>query len=46
VRKRVYYGAGRAKAELCASQDVCVVGGGNSAGQAAMHFSRYLEMHR
>ena len=35
----VYYGAGASEAELCAHQDVFVVGGGNSAGQAAMHFS-------
>jgi thioredoxin reductase (NADPH) len=37
----VYYGAGTSEAELCSSQDVFVVGGGNSAGQAALYFSRY-----
>jgi thioredoxin reductase (NADPH) len=37
----VYYGAGTSEAELCHDQDVFVVGGGNSAGQAAVHFSRY-----
>ena len=37
----VFYGAGTSEAELCSSQDVFVVGGGNSAGQAAIHFSRY-----
>ncbi len=37
----VYYGAGTSEAELCTGQEVFVVGGGNSAGQAAMHFSRY-----
>src|SRR6202167_4112916 len=37
----VYYGAGTSEAELCSSQEVFVVGGGNSAGQAALHFSRY-----
>jgi thioredoxin reductase (NADPH) len=37
----VYYGAGTSEAELCHNQEVFVVGGGNSAGQAAMHFSRY-----
>lgn len=37
----VYYGAGTSEAELCTDQEVFVVGGGNSAGQAAMHFSRY-----
>jgi thioredoxin reductase (NADPH) len=34
----VYYGAGSSEADLCTSEDVFVVGGGNSAGQAAMHF--------
>jgi len=37
----VYYGAGASEASLCGeSGDVYVVGGGNSAGQAAVHFSR------
>src|SRR6476646_6231055 len=33
----VYYGAGASEAMLCARQHVFVVGGGNSAGQAALH---------
>jgi len=37
----VYYGAGSSEASLCGDEHVLVVGGGNSAGQAAMHFSRY-----
>ncbi len=37
----VYYGAGASEAVLCTNEHVLVVGGGNSAGQAAMHFSRY-----
>jgi thioredoxin reductase (NADPH) len=37
----VYYGAGASEASLCANEHVFVVGGGNSAGQAAMHFARY-----
>ena len=37
----VYYGAGTSEAELCGNQEVFLVGGGNSAGQAAIHFSRY-----
>ena len=37
----VFYGAGTSEAELCSSQEVFAVGGGNSAGQAAIHFSRY-----
>jgi thioredoxin reductase (NADPH) len=36
----VYYGAGTSEAELCTNQEVFVVGGGNSAGQAALHFVR------
>jgi thioredoxin reductase (NADPH) len=37
----VYYGAGASEASLCrGNEDVLVVGGGNSAGQAAMHFAR------
>ena len=35
----VYYGAGRSEAAQCEDRDVIVVGGGNSAGQAAMHLS-------
>jgi thioredoxin reductase (NADPH) len=36
----VYYGAGSSEASLCrGTEDVFVVGGGNAAGQAAMHFS-------
>jgi thioredoxin reductase (NADPH) len=37
----VYYGAGMSEASFCKGHHVFVVGGGNSAGQAAMHFSQY-----
>jgi thioredoxin reductase (NADPH) len=37
----VYYGAGPAEALSCRDQDVYIVGGANSAGQAAMNFARY-----
>jgi thioredoxin reductase (NADPH) len=37
----VYYGAGSSEASLCKGEHVFVVGGGNSAGQAAMYFSQY-----
>ena len=37
----IYYGAGSSEASLCGDEHVLVIGGGNSAGQAAMHFSRY-----
>ena len=36
----VYYGAGASEADLCGNEQVVVVGGGNSAGQAAMHFAK------
>jgi thioredoxin reductase (NADPH) len=39
----VYYGAGASEATLCIDQHVFVVGGGNSAGQASMHFSRFAK---
>jgi thioredoxin reductase (NADPH) len=37
----VYYGAALAEAISCTEEIVYIVGGANSAGQAAMHFSRY-----
>ncbi len=37
----VYYGAGASEAMFCGGQHVCLVGGGNSAGQAALHSARY-----
>lgn len=36
----VYYGATFVEAQLCAGDDVIVVGGGNSAGQAAVYLSQ------
>jgi thioredoxin reductase (NADPH) len=39
VGRGVYYGAGRSEAASCEDLDVAVVGGGNSAGQAAMHLA-------
>jgi len=35
----LYYGAGASEAQLVKDKHVIVVGGGNSAGQAAMHFA-------
>lgn len=37
----VYYGAAQTEALACAGENVYVVGGANSAGQAAMYFSRF-----
>jgi thioredoxin reductase (NADPH) len=42
----VYYGAATTEAAACHGKRVLIVGGGNSAGQAAMHLSRYAsEVH-
>jgi thioredoxin reductase (NADPH) len=37
----VYYGGGLTEAATCKDEDVFIVGGANSAGQAAMYFSRF-----
>jgi thioredoxin reductase (NADPH) len=37
----VYYGAAMTEAATYRGQDVCIVGGANSAGQGALFFSRY-----
>ena len=37
----VYYGATQIEAQLCLDEEVAVVGGGNSAGQAAMFLSSH-----
>src|SRR5690606_25216552 len=37
----VYYGAGLSEAASCRGLEVAIVGGGNSAGQAALLFARY-----
>jgi thioredoxin reductase (NADPH) len=37
----VYYGAATTEANACKDQDVYIVGGGNSAGQAAMYLSNF-----
>ena len=37
----IYYGAAATEAISCAGEEVYIVGGANSAGQAAMHFARY-----
>jgi thioredoxin reductase (NADPH) len=37
----VYYGSAMTEALSCKDEDVYVIGGANSAGQAAMYFSKY-----
>jgi thioredoxin reductase (NADPH) len=39
----IYYGAALAEARSCSEQHVAVIGGANSAGQAAVHFSGYAK---
>jgi thioredoxin reductase (NADPH) len=39
----VFYGAAATEAAACKGEEVYVVGGANSAGQAAVHFSRYAK---
>lgn len=41
VGSGVYYGAGPSEAVTCSGCRVAIVGGGNSAGQAVIRFSRY-----
>jgi thioredoxin reductase (NADPH) len=40
----VYYGAAMTEAMACRDQHVFIVGGANSAGQAAMYFAQYARM--
>jgi len=39
----VYYGGGTSEAIACRGETVYIIGGANSAGQAAMHFSKFAE---
>jgi thioredoxin reductase (NADPH) len=39
----VYYGAAMTEARSCKDEQVFIVGGANSAGQAAMYFSKYAK---
>lgn len=39
----IYYGAALSEAALYSDQEVYLVGGANSAGQAAVHFARYAK---
>src|SRR4051812_18377219 len=37
----IYYGAAMTEARSCSDQEVVIIGGANSAGQAAVYFSEY-----
>jgi len=39
----VYYGGGTTEAMACKGEIVHIIGGANSAGQAAMHFSKFAD---
>ena len=41
VGRGVFYGAAVSEAQAVEGKEICVVGGGNSSGQAAMHLSNY-----
>ena len=41
IGRGIYYGAAGAEASACQDQDVYLLGGGNSAGQAAVLLARY-----
>jgi thioredoxin reductase (NADPH) len=41
VGRGVYYGSASTEAEACANEHVVIIGGANSAGQAAMFFARH-----
>ncbi|SDG57266.1 thioredoxin reductase (NADPH) [Pedobacter terrae] len=41
--KGVYYGAGASEAFFCQDKDLYIIGGGNSAGQAAVYFSGFAK---
>jgi thioredoxin reductase (NADPH) len=43
LNRGVYYGAAQAEARHVAGRRIHLIGGGNSAGQAAMFFSEYAE---
>jgi thioredoxin reductase (NADPH) len=40
----IYYGAALVEAAACKGEDVFVVGGANSAGQAALYFAKYARL--
>lgn len=43
INKGIYYGATATEAPICAQKEIAVIGGGNSAGQAAVFLSGYAK---
>ncbi len=43
LNKGVYYGAGSSEAPMCINESIFIIGGGNSSGQAALHFSAFAK---
>lgn len=43
VGRGVFYGAAVTEAPACAGEEVAIVGGANSAGQAAVHLAKYAK---
>ncbi len=43
INQGVYYGAGASEAFMCRDHHIFIVGGGNSAGQAAMYFADFAQ---
>jgi thioredoxin reductase (NADPH) len=43
TNRGVYYGSAATQALACEGQEIYIVGGANSAGQAAVYFSRYAQ---
>jgi thioredoxin reductase (NADPH) len=37
----IFYGAGASESPFCKNEHVCIVGGGNGAGQSALNFANY-----
>src|SRR4029450_6319815 len=42
----IYYGSGTTEGPACAGQEVYIIGGANSAGQAAVYFARHAKRVR
>jgi thioredoxin reductase (NADPH) len=43
INRGLFYGAGASEAPMCQGEHIFVVGGGNSAGQAAIYFSSHAD---